>query len=87
MIANTALRLTVCGLRTRERPWLAHVGCAGRVTSFGESADGRYLICATHGAEFTIASGLCISGPCQGDQLTPIKAVIKDGVIHVPHGA
>jgi nitrite reductase/ring-hydroxylating ferredoxin subunit len=48
------------------------------------SADGRYLICATHGAEFTIATGLCISGPCQGDQLTPVKAVIRDGVIHVP---
>jgi hypothetical protein len=32
---------------TRERPFLAHVGCAGRVTSFGETPDGRYLITLT----------------------------------------
>jgi nitrite reductase/ring-hydroxylating ferredoxin subunit len=50
------------------------------------SADGQYLICATHGAQFTIASGLCISGPCRGDHLTPINVEIIDGLIHVPHG-
>jgi nitrite reductase/ring-hydroxylating ferredoxin subunit len=48
------------------------------------SVDGRHLICATHGAEFTIATGTCISGPCRGDQLTPINAVIRDGAIHIP---
>ncbi|HEY4032145.1 MAG TPA: LON peptidase substrate-binding domain-containing protein [Caulobacteraceae bacterium] len=32
---------------TPERPFLAHVGCAGRVTSFGETPDGRYLISLT----------------------------------------
>ena len=48
------------------------------------SADGKYLICATHGAEFTIATGTCISGPCRGDRLTPINVVIRDGVICVP---
>jgi hypothetical protein len=47
------------------------------------SKDGRHLICATHGAEFTIASGKCISGPCQGDYLTAVKAEIRDGVIFV----
>jgi nitrite reductase/ring-hydroxylating ferredoxin subunit len=39
------------------------------------------LICATHGAEFTIATGLCISGPCRGDRLTSINVVVRDGVI------
>jgi nitrite reductase/ring-hydroxylating ferredoxin subunit len=47
------------------------------------SADGRYLICATHGAEFTIATGVCISGPCRGDRLTPVNVVVRDGTIHV----
>jgi nitrite reductase/ring-hydroxylating ferredoxin subunit len=47
------------------------------------SADGRHLICATHGAEFTIADGLCISGPCRGDQLTPVNVEIRDGVVHI----
>jgi nitrite reductase/ring-hydroxylating ferredoxin subunit len=51
------------------------------------SIDGRYLICATHGAEFTIATGECISGPCIGDRLTPINVVIRDGVILIRHGS
>lgn len=51
------------------------------------SADGRHLICATHGAEFTISTGKCISGPCRGDQLTPVDVEIRDGFIHVSYGS
>ena len=47
------------------------------------SADGRHLICATHGAQFTLETGLCISGPCRGDSLTRIETVIQDGVVLV----
>ena len=50
------------------------------------SVDGRHLICATHGAEFTIATGTCISGPCRGDRLTSVNVVIRDGVILIPYG-
>jgi nitrite reductase/ring-hydroxylating ferredoxin subunit len=50
------------------------------------TADGRRLICATHGAEFTIATGKCISGPCRGDRLMSINVVVRDGVILVAHG-
>jgi nitrite reductase/ring-hydroxylating ferredoxin subunit len=50
------------------------------------TADGRRLICATHGAEFTIATGTCISGPCRGDRLTPVNVVVRDGVILLAHG-
>lgn len=49
------------------------------------SADGRFLICATHGAEFTIDTGTCISGPCRGDRLTQVDVVIQNEVILVPH--
>jgi nitrite reductase/ring-hydroxylating ferredoxin subunit len=45
------------------------------------SADKRYLICATHGAQFTIATGLCVSGPCRGDRLTPVDFSVRDGAI------
>jgi Lon protease-like protein len=31
----------------RERPGLADVGCAGRITSYAETSDGRYLITLT----------------------------------------
>jgi len=45
----------------RERPFLAHVGCAGRVTSFGETPDGRYLITLTGLCRFRL--GTEISSP------------------------
>ncbi|MBN8907159.1 MAG: Rieske 2Fe-2S domain-containing protein [Rhodospirillales bacterium] len=51
------------------------------------SADGRHIICATHGAEFTVATGECISGPCRGDFLEPVTIQIKDGVVYVPEDA
>jgi nitrite reductase/ring-hydroxylating ferredoxin subunit len=31
--------------------------------------DGRYLICATHGAVFAPDTGVCIGGPCPGARL------------------
>jgi naringenin degradation protein FdeD len=51
------------------------------------SADGRRIVCATHGAEFQIADGLCIRGPCHGDRLEPVMIQIKDGTIYVPKDA
>ena len=41
-----------------ERPFLAHVGCAARVTSFGESPDGRYLITLTGLCRFRLRGEL-----------------------------
>ncbi len=38
----------------------------------------RYIQCATHGAVFEIADGLCIEGPCRGKRLEPF-AVSVDG--------
>jgi nitrite reductase/ring-hydroxylating ferredoxin subunit len=51
------------------------------------SADGKRIVCATHGAEFQIADGLCIRGPCHGDRLEPVVAQIEDGTIYVPADA
>ena len=51
------------------------------------SADGSHIICATHGAEFRIADGVCISGPCRDDRLEPVAIQIKDGTIYVPQDA
>jgi len=48
---------------TRERPYLAHVGCASRVTSFGETADGRYLITLTGLCRFRLESELSSPTP------------------------
>jgi nitrite reductase/ring-hydroxylating ferredoxin subunit len=51
------------------------------------SADGGRIVCATHGAEFAIADGVCLRGPCQGDRLEPVTAEIRGGTIYVPKDA
>jgi nitrite reductase/ring-hydroxylating ferredoxin subunit len=42
------------------------------------SEDGRYLVCATHGAVFEPDSGRCVEGPCPGARLEPLS-VETDG--------
>ena len=37
-------------------PGLSPIGCAGRITSFAETSDGRYLITLTGCARFRLAS-------------------------------
>ena len=51
------------------------------------SLDKRYIICATHGAEFEVADGKCISGPCKGDLLEKVPFEIRNGVICVAANA
>ena len=51
------------------------------------TADGQRIVCATHGAEFGIADGVCLSGPCLGGRLEPVMIEVKDGIILVPHDA
>lgn len=51
------------------------------------SRDGRFIVCATHGAEFQIDNGTCLRGPCRGDRLETVPVTIEDGTIYVPHDA
>ena len=40
------------------------------------------IVCAAHGAEFEIETGLCIHGPCIGESLTSVPLrVTSDGKI------
>ena len=41
---------------TAAHPTLSSVGCAGRITSFAETSDGRYLITVTGVSRFRIAA-------------------------------
>jgi len=46
--------------------------------------DGTRIVCYAHGAEFDIASGRCLLGPCLGQSLDPVNLEItKQGDIHV----
>ena len=48
---------------TRERPALTAVGCAGRITSYAETSDGRYLITLTGVCRFRAGEELATPGP------------------------
>lgn len=45
--------------------------------------DNCFLQCSTHGALFAPDTGLCIAGPCQGDQLTALAVQDLAGTIQV----
>lgn len=47
----------------RARPGLAPVGCAGRITSYAETSDGRYLITLTGASRFRVVSELSAPTP------------------------
>jgi nitrite reductase/ring-hydroxylating ferredoxin subunit len=47
------------------------------------SADGRHIVCATHGAAFRPADGVCLRGPCRGERLTPVPCEVRDGEVRV----
>src|ERR1700758_2885597 len=44
-------------------PKLYRIGCVGRITQFGETGDGRYLIELTGIARFTIAEEIIVATP------------------------
>src|SRR6185436_13288472 len=47
----------------RLRPSLAQVGCVGRITSYNETSDGRYLITLTGVCRFDAGEELSIRTP------------------------
>jgi Lon protease-like protein len=46
--------------RSEARPQLYRIGCVGRITQFGETGDGRYLIELTGIARFSVAEELIV---------------------------
>ena len=47
-------------------------------------AAGTRIVCAAHGAQFDIESGLCTLGPCLGQRLDPVAlAVTGARTIHI----
>jgi nitrite reductase/ring-hydroxylating ferredoxin subunit len=43
----------------------------------------HYLICATHGALYHPATGVCLGGRCAGRGLIPLPVVERDGHIYL----
>ena len=46
--------------------------------------DGEHFLCATHGALFRMADGVCVAGPCAGARLTPVPVGLESGWVILP---
>ncbi len=44
-------------------------------------AEGRDLICSTHGAVYSASNGKCLGGPCSGGPLVKLAVAERDGFI------
>jgi nitrite reductase/ring-hydroxylating ferredoxin subunit len=45
-------------------------------------SNGRDLICSTHGATYSAASGKCLGGPCGGTPLVPLQVEERQGMVY-----
>jgi len=43
--------------------------------------DGKLLLCQMHGALFRPEDGFCVSGPCEGEHLQPLKLELREGAV------
>ncbi len=47
------------------------------------SKDKESIMCASHGAQYEIETGLCIAGPCIGKSLRAVDVVVRDDLVYV----
>ena len=45
-------------------------------------ADGRDLLCSTHGAVYEARTGRCVGGPCNGTPLVRLRLAEKNGLVY-----
>jgi nitrite reductase/ring-hydroxylating ferredoxin subunit len=45
--------------------------------------DNGHLVCAAHGAVFSVPDGSCVSGPCRGQRLREVAVELREGVIYL----
>lgn len=45
--------------------------------------DARHILCQGHAALFRVEDGVCSSGPCHGERLTPWPVEVRDGAVVV----
>lgn len=69
----------------RVRAWLNVCPHAGRRLDwapgrFLKSKEG-HLVCASHGASFSLGSGECVAGPCRGAYLRAVDVAVRGGEI------
>jgi nitrite reductase/ring-hydroxylating ferredoxin subunit len=45
--------------------------------------EGKFILCANHGALFHIEDGFCVSGPCSGKSLKKLNLKIENEYIYL----
>ena len=45
------------------------------------NGDGTRILCAAHGALFSIEDGVCEIGPCLGQSLSPVSVCVANGTV------
>jgi len=48
--------------------------------------DRRHLVCATHGALYRPADGVCVAGPCRGAALRALPIVVERDLVYLDLG-
>jgi Lon protease-like protein len=68
------------GAGERSCPGLARVGCAGRITSYSETGDGKYLIALTGLCRFAVTEEIAAPKPYRQvrAEFTPFEADLLD---------
>ena len=66
-----------------ERPGLQHIGCAGKITTFSETNDGRYLITLTGLSRFEVRDELSVQTPYRQ---TRVDFMPYHADLEPPHG-
>jgi nitrite reductase/ring-hydroxylating ferredoxin subunit len=57
---------------------------AGRRLDFAPGrfiVENGYLVCAAHGASFSMRDGACLGGPCRGAGLKPVPVRVENGEV------
>jgi uncharacterized protein len=62
-----------------ERPALAPVGCVGRITSFTETGDGRYIVSLAGVCRFRLMDEVTSSKPYRTFKIAPFVADLTSG--------
>jgi Lon protease-like protein len=60
-------------------PALCEVGCLGRITSFGETGDGRYVIALQGVCRFRLRGELAAATPFRRGEITVFAADLEEG--------
>lgn len=43
----------------------------------------EFIQCSSHGALFRLNDGLCIKGPCIGNNLSKVDLFLQEGILHI----